>query len=308
VLLLFHHSKGCSVDCQTKTGSKTQDCGGRFHGPENDQVEKEGVVTSIRPRIGIVTTGQGPREEYDLLHASVLEQLGVEIDVVSRHVLDGLGPQELRNLEPFDGVAAIHANVRSDVSDVTTLGSGWRNVWLDRDKFVDRVQIALESLEGEGVCAAIVCVAEELPEDRLHFSQSLLVPFRLLRGALESAIRSRREARVVVFSYGTRQRAQQEEAWSREDWMRDATIEFVELDQGWAAAGALAAKSSPDFGLIMGYGAGLLGERDGLQALREQIGAPIIVPHMLAATAVRHFVQPALNPRVYLDDRVPRVR
>jgi protein AroM len=255
----------------------------------------------VRERIGIITTGQGPREEYDAFHSAAFAAMGAKVEVVSRHVLDDVDPRELHDLEPIDGAPAIHANVRGAESDVSTLGPGWRNVWLDRGKYVERVQLALDSLESESLSIAIVCVAEELPPDDLHFSGTLVLPFGHLRAAVESAARSREAATIAVFSYGVRQRQQQEAAWSREPWMRRSTFHYFELNEGWASAGEKAARLDADFGLIMGYGAGLLGADDGLAEMREQFHAPVLVPHMIACAAARQYVRPQQNPRDFLN-------
>jgi hypothetical protein len=226
--------------------------------------------------------------------------MGANVDIISRHVLDGLDSRQLQDLEPSTGVAAIHANVRGAKTDVSTLGPGWRNVWLDRDKYVELVQIALDSLESENLSVAIVCVAEELPAENLHFGGTLLLPFGQLRAAVESAARFRQDAKVAVFTYGDRQRDQQVATWSREPWMQRAKFDFFELDDGWKVAGERAAQLKADFGLIMGYGAGLLGESDGLVELRKQFHAPVLIPHMLTCAIARQYVLPGQNPRDFI--------
>ena len=150
-------------------------------------------------------------------------------------------------------------------------------MWLDRAQYVERVQIALDSLESEKLSVVIVCVAEELPVDNLHFSGPVVLPFSHLKSVVESGIRFRQGANAAVFSYGRRQREQQQVAWSRESWVRHTNFSYFELDEGWEVAGAEAEEVDADFGLIMGYGAGLLGKRDSLAELRGQFHSPVLV-------------------------------
>jgi protein AroM len=255
----------------------------------------------MRPRIGVITTGQGPRVEYEEFHQSLFATMGADVTIISRHVLDNVDADEIKNFGPASGAPAIHANIRGSNTDFSTLGRGWRNVWVDRSIYVERVQLALDSLRAENVNVAIICVAEELPVESLYFDGPLVVPFTHLKNAVESAVRFRRGAKVAMFAYGSRQRDQQTVAWSREAWMNQVEFSYFELDQGWSSAAASASDFGADCGVIMGYGAGLLGDEDGLLELRDELKVPVLVPHMIATTAARQYALPEQNPRQFLS-------
>jgi hypothetical protein len=46
-------------------------------------------------RVGVVTTGHGPRDEYVRYHRAILAHLGAKVDFVTRHALEGLSIEAL---------------------------------------------------------------------------------------------------------------------------------------------------------------------------------------------------------------------
>ncbi len=117
-----------------------------------------------RPRIGLITLGQGPRPEFERLHHRLFRTLGLEVDIVSRHALDGIENAELQRLEASGGAPAIHSNIRGPGGFASPLGDGWSARWIDRDKLVPLVQTCIDELEeADKVDVTICCVAEAFP-------------------------------------------------------------------------------------------------------------------------------------------------
>ena len=50
----------------------------------------------MKKKVGIITTGQSPRNEYRSFHRNALAALGLEVDVFERACLDGLTREEIR--------------------------------------------------------------------------------------------------------------------------------------------------------------------------------------------------------------------
>ncbi|MCW2529254.1 MAG: hypothetical protein JWM76_4114 [Pseudonocardiales bacterium] len=259
-------------------------------------------MTSSRPaRLGIITTGGGPRPEYDDFHARLLAGIGFPgVEIVSRHALDGLTEEELVAYEPQPGKPAVHANIKSP-GNRTNLGEGWRDVWLDRSLYLDRVQLALDELETEGVDAAIVCIAEELPGHSLQASFPVVIPEIAMAAAAEMIVRTRANTRIALFSYSDKQRDQQRAAWSRFPWMDSVTVSYIGLDAGWEEATRLAKLAQPHLALLWGYGIGLIGGTGTEVAeLRAALGVPVLAPHVLAGMTARNFLTPEIEPQDFL--------
>jgi protein AroM len=256
-------------------------------------------------RIGIVTTGQGPREEYLAFHANLLRALGVETEIVARHALDGASDAELDAVAPRAGagVPAIHANVRSGApGSGTSLGPGYRDVWLDRSLYYDRVQQALDELADEGVAATLLCVAEEVPGTALRSRVPLVIPAIAMLSIVETVVRTRGNTRIAMFvGHHSEQREQQRIMWTRQPWMESATVQYFDIDDGWDAAAEAARRFRPHIGLIWGYGAGLIGGDGGeLGSLRKIVGIPVLTAHVTATYALRQLVQPQVDPQDFL--------
>jgi protein AroM len=262
-------------------------------------------MTQQPVRIGIVTTGQGPRDEYVAFHTNLLRALGVEVEIVARHALDGASDAELDAIAPREGAGtpAIHANVKSDAQGArTSLGTGYRDVWLDRSLYFDRVQTALDELADEGVSAILLCVAEEVPGTALRSRVPLVIPAIAMTSIIEQVVRTRGNTRIAMFvGHHSEQREQQKITWTREPWMESATVQYFDIDDGWEAAAEAATRFQPQIGLIWGYGAGLIGGDGGeLGRLREIVGVPVLTAHVTATYALRQLLQPQVDPQDYL--------
>jgi protein AroM len=256
-------------------------------------------------RIGIVTTGQGPRDEYVIFHANLLKNLGVEAAIVCRHALDGMTDAELDSIAPRSGpgTPAIHANVRSDAPGArTSLGPGFRDVWLDRSLYFDLVQKAIDELAAEGVAAILLCVAEEVPGSSLRSPVPLVIPAIAMTSVVETVVRTRGNARVAMFvGHHSQQREQQKITWTRAPWMQSATVQYFDIDEGWDEAAEAAKRFRPHIGLIWGYGAGLVGGDGGeLARLRQIVGVPVLTAHVAATYLLRQLLEPQVDPQEFL--------
>jgi protein AroM len=258
-----------------------------------------------KTRLGIITTGQGPRDEYVTFHTKLLAALGADVEIVSRHALDGADDEALDAIAPTEGAGtpAIHANVKSTAPGArTSLGAGYRDVWIDRSLYFDRVQKAIDDLENEGVAAILLCVAEEVPGNSLHSGVPLVVPAIAMTSLVETVVRTRGNTRVAMFvGHHSEQREQQKITWTRQPWMESATVQYFDIDDGWDAAAEKAARFQPHVGLVWGYGAGLIGGDGGeLGRLREIVKIPVFTAHVAATYALRQLLQPQVDPQDYL--------
>ena len=63
------------------------------------------------PKLGLITVGQGPRDEIVAYHRNLLQHLGVAAQIEMRHGLEGLTRDEMRTLEALPGEACISGRV-----------------------------------------------------------------------------------------------------------------------------------------------------------------------------------------------------
>lgn len=99
-------------------------------------------------RLGVVTTGHGPRDEYVHYHERVLRALGAEVQVVIRHIYDGLvlddlTPHQVGKETPNLGT---HVHVPGAVGN--HMGDGWEHRFYAIDFAIHRVQAAIHALTG----------------------------------------------------------------------------------------------------------------------------------------------------------------
>ncbi len=252
-------------------------------------------------RLGIVTTGQGPRTEYVEFHRRLLASMGVSVEVADRHILDGLTDAELERLAPSGDEPVIHCNVRSPGSK-SRLGPGWRDVWITRAASVPRVQACIDDLENqEHVDVTIYCVGEEYPPGTFHSRRPLILPYRVMLAYAESIADSKPNATLGVLVYGPRQRMQQLHTWQRQPWATKLKLEFAELGDTPLKAVEMLRLREPDLVFSWGYGLGLPAahQSDLIDRIEGILGLSLIMPQNVAALFARNFLQPSISGRRY---------
>ena len=256
-----------------------------------------------KARLGLITTGQGPRQDYVAFHGELLRQLGVEAEIFVEYALDGLSPEELETLEPAPGEDAIHSYVRFPGRDSKRFGSGWGEAWMERGRTIPIVQSCIERLEQEhGVDATIYCCAEPYPEGVFRASKPFVMPYKVVLSYVENLVISRDHRPVIgVLTGGARQRPQQMEMWQRYTWSSDIDLHFAEMGSEPLAAAQHLATLKPDLVVWWGYGVDLApGDSPTIVAeMQEVLGQPILLHHVAATLFVRNVLYPALDGRAY---------
>lgn len=258
-------------------------------------------------RVGLICTGQGPRHEYIAFHEGLLKALGVDIEIVTCHALDGLSPAEIQAMAPQSQEATIHAYVRSAGETNERFGPGWGEAWIERNRYVPLVQACVDTLEEEEqVAATIWCCGEIFPQGKLRSRRPLVMPSRVVLGYAEAVVRLKRGRVVIrVFAEGDRQREQQLELWHAQPWATDLTLLFEDVGDAPLDAAKRVADAEPAADLLIywGYGVGLApGDPVGLLDQMESIlGAPIIAHHIVSTLFVRNLLYPSIDGRAYVE-------
>src|SRR5258707_12560494 len=119
-------------------------------------------------KLGVVTTGHGPREEYLHYHQRLLRSLGADVDVVVRHIYEGLTLEDLLPHEVGKETANIGAHVHVLGASGNHMGDGWEHRFYALDCATRHVQRTIDLLEKEdGVDMVLLACAAEFPEGTL---------------------------------------------------------------------------------------------------------------------------------------------
>jgi hypothetical protein len=250
-----------------------------------------------KTRLGIVTTGHGPRDEYIRYHERLLAHLGAPVEVVIRHALDGLSYEQLKPHIVGPGVLNLGAHVHVPGATGNRLGPGWQHLFFDLRHCVARIQAAIDALETEdGVDLVLLACAAEFPEGALRARGVCVHPRELLFALAEAQAwdPSRRPRIGVLVDH--EHLATDQADWQRRPWGDRVDLHFAPIhDDILAAAATLGGRV--DMCFMWGYGVGLVaGDPPGLVTrLEEAIGAPLILPHRVATLFVRNLIRPPLD-------------
>jgi len=261
---------------------------------------------SKKPKLGLIGTGQGPRSDYIAFHTGLLRRLGLEVDVVMRHALEGLSATQIKELAPKPEDPAIHGYMRSPGQMNPRFGADWGEVWMERGRSITLIQACIDALEEkDGVDAIIYCCAEPYPEDAFRSTKPLVLPYRVVLGYTKAVTYSRGgKATIGILTAGTRQRKQQLEMWRSYPWTANLNLQFELVGETPGEAAKRLAETKPDLVIYWGYGIGLApGDPPGLISEMEAIlGRPIILGHIVSTLFVRNFFYPSINGRDFMQE------
>lgn len=257
----------------------------------------------VPARIGIVTTGQGPRDEYVNYHTNLLRHLGLtDVQLSIRHALDGLTEDEIDANAAKPGDWHIGCHVESPSSTGDRMGDGHKEVFVPREFMIERVQACIDSLEAEdGVDLTIFCCAEEYPDDAFTATGSLVLPFRVILDQVGAFVEARESARIGLVVPSVPHIEQDLRTFASARWADK--VEFVAA--GWSSSGAdmaaelLAQGDAPDLVVLFGYGMGIAPADDPalLTEIADAVGVPLVTAHGIATMTARGLLLPAMTDR-----------
>jgi hypothetical protein len=256
-------------------------------------------------RLGIVTTGHGPRDEYIHYHERFLRALGADVEVVIRHIYEGMALDELLPHQVGREKPNLGAHVHVPGAVGNHMGDGWEHRFFDLDFATGKVQAAIDRLEGEDKAdMVLLACAAQFPPDALHARTLLIHPrelmFSLVADMVEGTTRKVRIGCLVDAEHADHDHAD----WSSRPFFD--RIEFVMAPvttTPLAAAKELGARKV-EFAFFFGYGVGLApyDPEDQVSSLEKAIGAPLILPHRTAVLYLRNLIGPAVADRRYLPE------
>ncbi|MDQ0390477.1 AroM family protein [Labrys monachus] len=256
-----------------------------------------------RTKLGVVTTGHGPRDEYIHYHQEILRSLGADVEVVIRHIYDGLALEDLLPHQVGKETPNLGSHVHVPGAVGNHMGDGWEHRFFALDFATGRVQAAIDSLErDDGVDMVLLACAAEFPEGSISAGTLLIHPRELMFSVVDNLARgSRRKVRIGVLVDA--EHADHDYA----DWARRPFFERIELVMAPVVTTALAAaeelgRRHVEFAFFFGYGVGLApyDPVDEIPRLQAAIGAPLLLPHRVTSLHLRNLIGPGLDDHAYL--------
>lgn len=252
-------------------------------------------------RLGIVTTGHGPRDEYVKYHERLLAHLGAPVKVVIRHALDGLSHNALKPWIVGAGTLNLGAHVHVPGATGNRLGPGWQHLFFDLDFCIARVQAAIDALETEeGVDLVLLACAAEFPEGSLRARGPCVHPRELLFAVVEAQAwdPSRRPRIGVLVDH--EHLATDRADWDRRPWRDRIDLRFAAITDDVVAAAATLS-GEVDFAIMWGYGVGLVAgdPPDLVQRVEASLRAPLILPHRVTTFFLRNLIGPSFDDRAF---------
>lgn len=256
-------------------------------------------------KIGVVTTGHGPRDEYLFYHRSLLEALGGQVEIVVRHIYEGLTLADITPHQVGKETPNLGAHVHVPGAVGNHMGDGWEHRFYALDFAIGRVQATIDALEQrDGVDIVLLACAAEFPAGALSAGTMMIHPRELMFQLVDTlAHGSRRKVRIGVLVDA--EHAEHDYAdWKSRPWFDRIDLVMAPVETTAHAAAMELGRHAVDYAFFFGYGIGLapLDPIDDVSRLEAAIGAPLILPHRVATLFLRNLVGPPLDDRDYLPD------
>lgn len=255
-------------------------------------------------KVGIITTGQSPRNEYRSFHRNALKAMGLDVEVVEQACLDGLSRAEIakNEIKPEQGLG-IGCYVHNTTPDDRRMGAGWEEIFVDQTWYLKRAQAAIDAHERAGCDIILMCCAEMYPEGALKSRIPMLLPYQLMFDFVRRQTEARGKFRLALLLPTDWHIGQDRATWKSQPWMRDVEPHFgIGIADGRAVA-SLKKEGPFDLALIWGYGDGLAPhDPDTLLAdIAAELGCPVVTPNVLNVFNARMLLSPAWPERIHVE-------
>ena len=208
-------------------------------------------------KLGLITTGQGPRNEYVRYHRNLMWELGVDAEIKIRNAMDGLTREQIRAMESKPGDRYIGSHIHEPGATGDRLGPGWGRVLTDSKPLIPLFQQCLDSLEAEGVDATILCCAEEYPIDAVHSKRPCVVPWLVMTEWVRVSTMYMAEPKIGILIPDEEHREEDAATWSSQPWMQRLEM-VIEVGRGRLnEALARFREEKVDIAIHWGYGFGI---------------------------------------------------
>jgi hypothetical protein len=253
-------------------------------------------------RLGIITTGHGPRDEYLHYHRGLAAALGLPVEVIDAHILEGLDWPQIRAHLGGPDEARLGAHVRVPGASGNRLGDGWDHVYVRLDWTLPYFQAAIDRLVAQGATAVLFCCATLFAADAFTSPVPLIRPSTLMLAAVAERIHTCTGSMRFGLMSSAGHGRQDVQLWRDQPFAKrlDITYEPFEGDILPAAARLRAAR--PELAVIWSYGLGMA-SRDPARLsarLEAELACPVLMPHRVAALAAFSLVTAGFDDRAFV--------
>jgi len=235
-------------------------------------------------KLGLITTGQGPRDQYAIYHQRLAAALGITIETDIEHILDPLDWDQIRPHVARDGALKLGAHVHVPGATGNRLGPGWDHVYVDMAWSIAYFQQAIDRLVERGATMIVLCCAAKFEDAAFRSSVPLIRPSTLTFSLIADLVRTRGQLRLGVMSSAGH--AEQDVAlWREQHFAADITLQYEPFEGDLRGAAAKLSQSEHDIVVIWSYGLGTSpSDPEMLSAgLETTFGCPVLMPHRIAA-------------------------
>lgn len=235
-------------------------------------------------KLGLITTGQGPRTAYEQYFAGIGRTLGLRFDIESAHILDPLWWDEIRPHLAAPGRPVLGAHVHVPGATGNRLGPGWDHVYVDLDWALAHFQTAIDRLAAAGADVIVLCCGTLFAPDQFRCPVPLVAPCDLVMRIVQGMALTRDRLRLGLMS-SIGHAAQDVALWQEQDFAGRLDIAYEGFEGNPMPAAERLSAMRHDLVVLWSFGLGTQeSDIDHMAARLEALfGCPVIMPHRLAA-------------------------
>ncbi|MBE9604493.1 AroM family protein [Acetobacteraceae bacterium H6797] len=254
-------------------------------------------------RLGVITTGHGPRDEYVQYHRGLARALGLEIEVIDEHILEHLTWEEIRPHLGAEHEERLGAHVRVPGATGNRLGEGWDHVYVRLDWAIQHFQSAIDRLVARGATAVLFCCATLFKPDAFRCPVPLIRPATLMMATIAERIQTSPAGKVKFGLMSSAGHGRQDvQLWRDQPFADRLDITYEPFEGNILPAAERLAAVKPDLVVVWSFGLGLAGRDPGnlTAKLEEMLGCAVMMPHRIAALAAFGLVTAGFDDRRFV--------
>ena len=265
----------------------TQDTTGREgtgqHTTDHHSTGQISTDEGRRMKIGLITTGQGPRD-YDRYFSGIARALGVEVEILSEHILDPLDWEQIRPHLAKGAAPVLGAHVHVPGATGNRLGEGWDHVYVDLGWAMQHFQSAIDRLEARGAGGIVLGCGTDFAPGQFRHAVPLIAPCDAVMQVVASAVAGRKRLRLGLMS-SIGHAVQDVALWDAQPFADKLDVTYEGFEGNLMPAAERLAQGQHDLVVVWSFGLGTAASDVDCMAARLErlLGCPVIMPHRVAA-------------------------
>lgn len=235
-------------------------------------------------RLGLITTGQGPRDQYAVYHQRLARTLGLSIETEMVHILDELDWPAIEPHLAKPGEDVLGAHVRVPGATGNRLGPGWAHVYVGLVWSIPYFQAAIDRLVARGADCILLCCATKFDDGAFRSPVPLIRPSTMTFAVVAEMARATDRLRLGLMS-SAGHAVQDVALWQGQSFADRLDIAYEPFEGDLLPAAERLSKSRRDLVVVWSYGLGTHpADPAGLTArLEKDFACPVLMPHRIAA-------------------------